>query len=661
MLQKTVSIERKTAPPQRREFDFSKLELLDKISDGVIVTDADFNFIYLNRAAERFYGWKLGDVKGRRIDFAKSEFLDVSGRDVLRQLLEKGSFRGKMEHESEEDARTLVEININTLANEDGTGFGYIGIFRDLEVKEKIRRSVLKKSQKRVRLFIENSPDIITILNPDGTIRYENAAIKRVLGYTPRKRIGDDAFKIIHPNDVGEVRRIFREVLSEPLAVRTATFRYKHRDGTWRHIESVGMNFVSDPVIAGVMVSSRDITERKKIEEELRRMHKELDTLVAERTRELTFANQKLESERVKDEAILSSIGEGLVVTDHHDQIMLFNRAAEEMLLYRAKKVIGKYISEVINLVDVQGFPVTVSKSMSIGFADNYYYVRSDGTKFPVLVTASPVVIDGKLRGKVIAFRDVTREKELERSKDEFISLASHQLRTPLSTIDWYVETLLTGEERGLPKDEKRNEKYLKRIYKANKRMIRLVGNLLNVSRLELGTFEMRPSRVQIVKIAKNALRELKHQIQKKSLIITERYDSNLPKVFLDEQFLRIIFDNLLSNAVKYTPEAGRIEISISAEPARFSHNPGKKVPARLVIKVKDNGCGIPKNQLSKVFSKFFRADNVQGIDSNGTGLGLYITRSLVNLLRGEVKVNSSLNMGTTFYVTIPLIGNGGS
>jgi signal transduction histidine kinase len=242
----------------------------------------------------------------------------------------------------------------------------------------------------------------------------------------------------------------------------------------------------------------------------------------------------------------------------------------------------------------------------------------------------------------VVVFRDVTKEREVDKAKTEFVSLASHQLRTPLSAVNWYAEMLLAGDVGKLNDEQK---KYIDEIYKGNQRMVDLVNALLDVSRIELGTFAISPEPTQLTDISKSIIKELKPEIKKKNQVVSEDYEKNLPKINVDQKLIRIVIQNLLSNAVKYTPEKGRIGIEM------------KTSGANIEIKVADTGYGIPKPQQKDIFTKLFRADNVRQKDTEGTGLGLYIVKNIVEQSGGKISFDSTEDKGTTFYVTIPLGG----
>lgn len=256
--------------------------------------------------------------------------------------------------------------------------------------------------------------------------------------------------------------------------------------------------------------------------------------------------------------------------------------------------------------------------------------------------------------------QDVSKHKELSRAKTDFVAIASHQLRTPLSIIKWYVDFVVAGDAGELNEEQ---QKYLKEVYISNERLIELVNALLDVSRIDLGTFSIEPEPMDIAKRADQALEKFKKEIKKKSLVVERKYD-NIPEINLDPRLTRILFENILSNSIKYTPENGKVQIVI------------RKTDKDVLIKISDSGCGIPREQQPKIFTKMFRAQNAKKIESVGNGLGLYISKAIIEKSGGKIwfqspsfdllldsnNKNAQLpidkqNQGTTFFITIPLKG----
>jgi PAS domain S-box-containing protein len=358
---------------------------------------------------------------------------------------------------------------------------------------------------------------------------------------------------------------------------------------------------------------------------------------------------KNIEEARVKDEAILSSIGDGVIVTDQKGNIMFVNRAATKLLNLSQIEIVGKKIVFLVEmqkengiLVDPNDHPILkVLKNKKSIIDELYYYVCNDKTKFPASVTVTPIFLNKELIGTIEVFRDITKERDIDKAKTEFVSLASHQLRTPLSSINWYAEMLLNGDAGRMTAEQ---SQYLQEIYRGNQRMVDLVNSLLNVSRLELGTFSVEPEECDLKDIFKDVLDDLLPKMVNKKIKLEKKF-AKMPKLQLDKKLTHIILENLLSNAVKYTPNGGKVSLNIV------------KKDEDILITVEDNGMGIPDNQQGKVFEKLFRADNVRATDTEGTGLGLYLVKSILTHVGGTIRFQSVENKGTKFFVTFPLGG----
>lgn len=234
---------------------------------------------------------------------------------------------------------------------------------------------------------------------------------------------------------------------------------------------------------------------------------------------------------------------------------------------------------------------------------------------------------------------DISQEKELDNAKTQFLSLASHQLRTPIASIKWFLDMLLSGD---LGETTPKQQEYLERMSSVNTNMIELVDTLLNVSRIEIGSMDAELKETNVPQIIENLLTELSIQIEQKKLNIVRDYGNDLSLVKSDPKFLRIVIQNLLSNSIKYTPEGGTVTIRL------------KDLFGEKSITVEDTGVGIPAADQGKIFKKLFRADNVKRLEgSQGTGLGLYLVKSLVEILGGNIEFTSEENKGSTFTVKL--------
>ncbi len=342
----------------------------------------------------------------------------------------------------------------------------------------------------------------------------------------------------------------------------------------------------------------------------------------------------------------LDNSSEQVLIADKEARLLYANQGMKNISGYNPREVIGKTTAELWRVVEDKDkekemWNTVLKKKKS--YTGEFKCKHKDGHEYYVHKTISPILDENNNVSFIISIAyDKTKEKEIDRAKTEFVSLASHQLRTPLSSINWYAEMLLAGDAGKLSDDQ---QNFVEEIAKGNKRMVDLVNSLLDVSRLELGTFSVEPEEMQVCDSAKSIIKELKPDIKKKSMTLNFTCEKDIPKINADPKLIRIIFQNILSNAVKYTPEKGIIDVDIKVE------------NKYIVIKIKDNGLGIPKSQHDQIFQKLFRADNVKSSDTEGTGLGLYLVKSIVDNSGGSIRFESEENKGTTFTIDLPLTG----
>ncbi|MFA6407516.1 MAG: PAS domain S-box protein [Candidatus Paceibacterota bacterium] len=342
----------------------------------------------------------------------------------------------------------------------------------------------------------------------------------------------------------------------------------------------------------------------------------------------------------------VESTSDHILITDTEGIIQYANKAAEITTGYSIKEMVGTKVGKLWghhmpsdyykNLWDT----LKIEKRPFHGEVENK---RKNGEDYTAELSISPIFDEqGNEKLFVAIERDVTREREIDRAKSEFVSLASHQLRTPLTAINWYAE-MLKDEDEGPINEKQKN--YLQEILNGGRRLVDLVNSLLNVSRIELGTFAIEPTVSDIVGVCKSAIKELEPQIAERKIIFTQSFAESIPPLNIDEKLMHMIFQNLLSNAVGYTPEGGKVSISIG------------KNNESIRIEITDTGIGIPQASQDKIFTKLYRADNAHETKPDGTGLGLYIVKAVVENAGGKIWFESKEGKGTSFYVTIPLKG----
>jgi signal transduction histidine kinase len=233
--------------------------------------------------------------------------------------------------------------------------------------------------------------------------------------------------------------------------------------------------------------------------------------------------------------------------------------------------------------------------------------------------------------------QDITKQKELDRAKSEFVSLASHQLRTPLAGIDWTAEIFSKKE-----KLTKRGMEYLKDIRDSSHRLGTIIQLLLSISRVENREYAIALTRVEMVGFTESIMSRFEALREKKQIALSFEVDPKSFEAVIDKDLFTGILENLVGNALEYTPVQGKVEVRL------------EKKADGVLLRVKDTGIGIPKGDQPKIFGKFIRASNANSIKTNGSGLGLYIVQEYVKLMDGKVWFESEEGKGSTFYVELP-------
>lgn len=364
-----------------------------------------------------------------------------------------------------------------------------------------------------------------------------------------------------------------------------------------------------------------------------------------------------------------------VLVTDDAVKIIHANPAWEKLTGYKLKEVLGKNPSILqsgkTNRWVYRKMWQALSKNKPF-FSEEITDLRKDGSEYQIFSTFFPlqngqakvyIQIQYDITSRKIAEKELTkysqelsilnkqlnqalmREKEVEKSKTEFLSITAHELRTPLTAVCWSLEKLCSACST---KNWQGVEKNYAKIDQACQQMITMVDQLLQVGKLEMEAFAPRVTDIDIEKLIKSIVSGAKVQIENKRIKFRAKIDHNIPPVRADVDSLRVVIDNLLSNALKFTPTGGKVSLSVSKN-KQFDY---------LIIKVSDTGLGIPKNSQNKIFQRFFRAANIKP-KIEGSGLGLYITKLMVGKLGGEISFQSPAGKngrkGTEFMVSLPL------
>lgn len=383
---------------------------------------------------------------------------------------------------------------------------------------------------------------------------------------------------------------------------------------------------------AAARIARGDFPQKVVVEgsNEVRDLARALDAM----STQLQARLQELGEEKSELSAILSSMTEGVLVVDGAGRIRLLNQAFRQ-LFQVGDEVIGKTVLEAMRNVPLQ-------ELIADAGADRVKSGRELTFLHPVERTfdVDAAVVrdrDGSITGTVVVFHDITRIKQLETMRKEFVANVSHELRTPLSILKGYVETLLDDD----PPDAATAKQFLQTIQKNTRRLEALIDDLLTISALESQQARLDLAPVSLHSTAQAVIDELAKQIQTKGIAVSLDIPKELPEVRADAQRLHQVFFNLLDNAVKYVPSKGQVSIT-----ARQNNG-------EIEVRVADNGPGISPHDLPRIFERFYRADKARSRELGGTGLGLSIVKHIVQAHGGRVWAESEQEKGSRFYFTL--------
>lgn len=329
-------------------------------------------------------------------------------------------------------------------------------------------------------------------------------------------------------------------------------------------------------------------------------------------------------------------------VVDQVGVVTSANTAAARLLGIQQKRMVGVHIFNMLDTANVEHKDTLINKfTNGIGVSDELVRLkRADHKEVWGLLSLFQFVNASQQKQGLLTFVDITKQKKAEDAKSEFVSLASHQLRTPIAGMKWSAELLEMDSPETLTE---RQHKYMDRLLESIGRMSVLVDDFLRVSRFELGNFKADYETVSLPQLIADVMGELAAKVTYKDLQLHTDYDPEINNVVSDPNLLRMIVTNLCSNAVKYTPAGGKVQITYKQE------------NGLLKLEIADSGMGIPPQDQDQIFTKLFRASNAVRDVPDGTGLGLYIVREAVSVLRGKISFTSTQRSGTVFTVQIPL------
>ncbi|NOY60854.1 MAG: response regulator, partial [Calditrichaeota bacterium] len=346
-------------------------------------------------------------------------------------------------------------------------------------------------------------------------------------------------------------------------------------------------------------------------------------------------------NEKSRTLTILNCLSEGLIATNKKGQIALINPAASKMLHLRTGHIVGKKVTGLLGYPELEKNIIEMmKKTTGKSTLKKMEIETTDGRTVQPNITAILDERDETL-GTVTVLIDISEEKKIEKMKSEFVRLVSHELKAPIGAIQGYLNLILDGVIGG---DKEKERDILQKTRDKTESLIELIGDLLDLSRTERKLTEREMRMVDVAGIIVENVEFYRNEANEKNISLIMREDSELPPVRGNYEELSRAFANLISNAIKYTLQGGQVEIDVT------------KTKAHVVIAVKDNGIGMSEEDLSNIFTEFFRGKNAVSKKISGTGLGLAIANRIVEDHNGYIEVKSKLNQGSIFTVVLPVM-----
>lgn len=367
--------------------------------------------------------------------------------------------------------------------------------------------------------------------------------------------------------------------------------------------------------------------------------------------------SDKLQLEQIESEVLLRSIGDGVIVVDTEGKLQLINGPAVVITGWPQDEALGLHYEHIIDLEDEEGNtlkgmdePIYKAIHTKSSVRSNDLVIFNRGNRRVQLSFVASPIFSGtsKVTGAIGVFRDISEEKAAARQRDEFISTASHEMRTPVAAIEGFLALAMNPKVSNIDENAK---KYIEKAHQSTQHLGKLFQDLLSVTKLEDGRLANHPKPFELGKVIRNSIDELRFKAEQKNLDLKLKASQEassgggdiMPLYYVnaDPERIREVFTNLVDNAIKFTPE-GEVNVSIGGD------------DKQVTVGIHDQGVGIPKDEISHLFQKFYRVDNSSTREIGGTGLGLFLCRTIIELYNGKIWVESEEGKGSDFYFSLP-------
>jgi len=589
-------------------------ELWEETPDAIVAMAPDGRILHWNRAAETIFGFTRTEAVGQNISIIAFAGQTDDARDDLAVY---ESVRRRKDG-------SLVHVSVSSKALRDADGRVRYVLSTQKDVTHlKVMRDA-KLVEAKFHDLLESTPDAIVIVNVTGRIVLVNSRAERVFGHTRSDLIGTPV-EVLLPARFRAEQGTLRRNLFMPQGSRAASSTVElyglHRDGAEFPVEiSLSPLYTEEGLM--VMSAVRDITDRKRAEQKFR--------------------------------DLLESAPDAMVIVARDGKITLVNSQTERLFGYRRGELLGKPVETLVPQRFHDKHPshrahfFTQPRARSMGEGLQLHGRRKDGSEFPIEISLSPIETE---EGLLIAsaIRDATERRRYEqalqqanRAKSAFLANMSHELRTPLNGIIGFSELLI--DEKAGPLSERQRE-YLGDVLNSGRHLLRLINDVLDLSKVEAGRMELHPETFDMSEAVAEVCSVLSPSARKRNISIRPEVAPELKQVTLDRhKFMQVLY-NLLSNGVKFNDDGGEVRISAQVDP-----------PAGLLLQVIDSGMGIHPDDLGKLFVEFQQLDSSATRRHGGTGLGLALTKKIIEFQGGAIEVSSIWQQGSTFTVRLPLL-----